>query len=102
MLTFFFPLDGTGEDDLGSGSDLNIKRLMEQRATDRPSPPTETDYSLTNTSTRWSNSSRYIDTFIKHLHHLCSFSNLSHRHVLVPVSTTLTFACHWAFLVFLH
>ncbi|KAF3332100.1 putative transcription factor RL9 isoform X1 [Carex littledalei] len=49
--------DGTGEDDLGSGSDLNIKRLMEQRATDRPSPPSEMDYSLTNTSTRWSNSS---------------------------------------------
>ncbi|KAJ4747637.1 Myb family transcription factor [Rhynchospora pubera] len=48
--------DGIGEDDLGSG-ELNIRRLMEQRATDRPSPPNEMDYSITNTSTRWSNSS---------------------------------------------
>ncbi|KAJ3677445.1 hypothetical protein LUZ60_003169 [Juncus effusus] len=50
-------MEGMGEDDFTSSGELDIRRFMDQRGSDRPSPPNEKDYSLTNTSTRWSNSS---------------------------------------------
>ncbi|XP_008789248.1 probable transcription factor RL9 isoform X2 [Phoenix dactylifera] len=57
--------DGSGEEDFGPGTtDLNFRRLIEQRVSDRPVQPHDMDYSsntATNTpgaTTRWNNSSR--------------------------------------------
>ncbi|XP_010932518.1 uncharacterized protein [Elaeis guineensis] len=56
--------DGSGEEDLGPGTtDLNFRRFMDQRVSDRPVQPHGMDYSSTTATNtpgtpRWSNSSR--------------------------------------------
>ncbi|CAL9194717.1 unnamed protein product [Musa hybrid cultivar] len=52
--------DGSGEEDFAAGNpDLNFRQLMEQRASDGTKPTQDLDFppSITNTTSRWSNSS---------------------------------------------